>query len=100
MLNTYLRVCLCPLADWQRDRQQPGLAAQIPQGQGGGAEPQAQGGDLHQRLEGPQQCPVPAAGQTLHTQGEVTPTRSRSALGPDRYCVGTDHVLNQYGGGD
>lgn len=48
------------------------MAAEIPQGPGGGAEPEAERRNLQQRFEGPQQLPLPAAGQTLHTQGEVT----------------------------
>lgn len=48
------------------------MAAKNPQGPGGGAEPEAERRNLQQRFEGPQQLPLPTAGQTLHTQGEVT----------------------------
>lgn len=47
------------------------MAPEVPEGPGVGAEPQAQRRNLQRRFERPEQLPLPAAGQTLHTQGEM-----------------------------
>lgn len=52
------------------------MAPEAPEGPGGGAEHQAERRNLQRRSERPEQPPVPAAGQTLHTQGKMTFTRS------------------------
>lgn len=51
------------------------MAPEVPEGPGGGAEPQAKRRNLQRLFERPEQLPLPAAGQTLHTQGEMISER-------------------------